>query len=153
MAKFTKKLRRRQLDEGLTGLRGVSRLPRGYIREIRDALEMSSYQLADRMGLSQSTVMDMEASERKGTITINSLERAAAALGCKLVYALVPDDSLEQMVTKQAQLRARELSSSVFRTMALEEQATETLEQNSLIDELADDLLRKGKRELWKHDK
>jgi predicted DNA-binding mobile mystery protein A len=114
---------------------------------------MSSYQLADRMGLSQSTVMDMEASERKGTITIKSLERAAAALGCQLVYALVPDESLEQMVTKQAHARARELSSSVFRTMALEEQATETSEQNSLIDELAYDLLRKGKRELWKHDK
>lgn len=153
MAKLTTKLRRRQLDEGLTGLRGLGRLPRGYIREIRDALEMSSYQLADRLGVSQSTVMDMEASERNGTITIKSLERAAAALGCKLVYALVPNDSLEQIVTKQAKLRARELSSSVFRTMALEQQATETSEQNSLIDELADDLLRKGKRELWKHDK
>jgi predicted DNA-binding mobile mystery protein A len=153
MAKFTTKLRRRQLDEGLAVLRGVSRPPRGYIREIRDALEMSSYQLADRMGVSQSTVMDMEASERNGTITIKSLERAATTLGCKLVYALVPDDSLEQIVTKQAKLRARELSSSVFRTMALEQQATATSDQDSLIDELADDLLRKGKRELWKRDK
>lgn len=114
---------------------------------------MSSYQLADRMGVSQSTVMDLEASERNGTITIKSLEKAAAALGCKLVYALVPEVSLEQMVTNQAQLRARELSNSVFRTMALEQQTTETAEQNSLIDELAEDLLRKGKRELWKHDK
>ncbi|MBK7750108.1 MAG: mobile mystery protein A [Candidatus Obscuribacter sp.] len=153
MTKFTTKLRRRQLEEGLKGLRGVSRLPHGYIREIRDALEMSSYQLADRMGVSQSTVMDLEASERNGTITIKSLEKAAAALGCKLVYALVPEVSLEQMVTNQAQLRARELSNSVFRTMALEQQTTETAEQNSLIDELAEDLLRKGKRELWKHDK
>lgn len=114
---------------------------------------MSSYQLANRMGVSQSTVMDLEASERNGTITIKSLEKAAAALGCKLVYALVPDVSLEQLVTNQAQLRARELSTSVFRTMALEQQSTETSEQNSLIDELAEDLLRKGKRELWKHDK
>ncbi len=153
MARFTTKLRRRQLDEELTRFKGVSRPPRGYVREIREALEMSSYQLADRMGVSQSTVMDMEASERNGTITVKSLERAAAALGCKLVYALVPDESLEQMLTKQAHLRAMELSSTVFRTMALEQQATESSEQAFLIAELADELLRKGKRELWKNDK
>lgn len=153
MIKLTQKLRRRQLDQGLATLRGVNKMPRGYIREIREALEMSSYQLADRMGVSQSTVMDLEAGERSGTITLKSLERAAAALGCQLVYALVPEVSLEQMVAKQAQIRAKELSSSVFRTMALEQQATESSEHEALIDELANDILRKGKRELWKHDK
>lgn len=153
MIKLTQKLRRRQLDQGLATLRGVNKMPRGYIREIREALEMSSYQLADRMGVSQSTVMDLEAGERSGTITLKSLERAAAALGCQVVYALVPEVSLEQMVAKQAQIRAKELSSSVFRTMALEQQATESSEHEALIDELANDILRKGKRELWKHDK
>lgn len=153
MMKLTKKVRRRQLDQGLATLRGVKKMPRGYIREIREALEMSSYQLADRMGVSQSTVMDLEAGERNGTITLKSLERAATALGCQLVYALVPEVSLEQTITKQAQIRAKELSSSIFRTMALEQQATELSEHDALIDELANDLLRKGKRELWKHDK
>jgi predicted DNA-binding mobile mystery protein A len=152
MGKLTSKLRRRQLDEKLGKLRGLSRLPRGYIHEIREALEMSSYQLAERMGVSQSTVMDIEASERKDTITLKSLERAAAALGCRLVYALVPDESLEQMVAEQSRLRAKQLSATIFRTMALEQQAANASDNEMLIEELAEDVLRKGKRELWKHD-
>jgi predicted DNA-binding mobile mystery protein A len=153
MGKLTAKLRRRQLDDKLGKMGAPSRLPRGYIREIREALEMSSYQLAERMGVSQSTVKDLEASERKETISLKSLERAATALGCKLVYALVPDNSLEQIVTEQSRLRARQLSKTIFRTMALEQQTVNSSENEMLIEELAKDVLRKGKRELWKNDR
>jgi predicted DNA-binding mobile mystery protein A len=152
MGKLTTKLRRRQLDEKLKQLRGVKKLPRGYIREIRESLEMSSYQLAERMGISQSTVMDIENSERNGTITLKSLERAAAALGCKLVYGLVPESSLEQIVQEQSLLRAKQLSKTIFRTMALEKQATSSTENELLVRELAEDILLKGRRELWKHE-
>ncbi len=152
MGKITNKLRRRQLDEKLAKLRGLGKMPRGYIHEIRESLEMSTYDLAERMGVRQPTVMDIEASEHNGTITLKSLERAAEALGCKLVYALVPDISLEQMVTAQSRLRAKQMSASVFRTMALEQQTADDSENEMLIAELADDVLRKGKRELWKHD-
>lgn len=153
MGKPTAKLRRRQLDDKLGKMGAPSRLPRGYIREIREALEMSSYQLAERMGVSQSTVKDLEASERNETISLKSLERAATALGCKLVYALVPDNSLEQIVTEQSRLRARQLSKTIFRTMALEQQTVKSSENEMLIEELAEDVLRKGKRELWKNDR
>lgn len=153
MGNLTAKLRRRQLDDKLGKMGAPSRLPRGYIREIREALEMSSYQLAERMGVSQSTVKDLEASERNETISLKSLERAATALGCKLVYALVPDNSLEQIVTEQSRLRARQLSKTIFRTMALEQQTVKSSENEMLIEELAEDVLRKGKRELWKNDR
>src|SRR5262245_56463703 len=129
MPKLTHRLRRRQLDETLSRLKHVDPPRRGFIREIREALEMSTYQLADRMGISQSTVSDFEDSERKGTITLRSLERAADALGCKLVYALVPDSSLEEMIQNQARLRAQQVSQGVFRTMALEQQATNEADQ------------------------
>ena len=99
MVKLTTRLRRRQLDQSLAPFKAVGRPPRGYVREIRDALEMSSRQLAERMGVSQSTVMDMEASERRGTVTIKTLEKAAAAMGCRVVYALVPQTSLEAAVS------------------------------------------------------
>ena len=145
MPKFTTRLRRRQLDESLSKLKEIIRPPRGYIHEIRNALEMSSYQLAERMGVRQSTVMDMEESERNGTITLRSLERAGASLGCRVVYALVPESSLQEMVSLQARNRAQELSETVFRTMALEQQATTEKDRKALIDELTDDVLRKGK--------
>lgn len=97
--------------------------------------------------------MDLENSERNGTISLNSLERAAAALGCKLVYALVPEPSLEQIVAEQSQLRAKEISSTIFRSMGLEQQAATDADNQMLIQELAEDVLRKGKRELWKNGK
>jgi predicted DNA-binding mobile mystery protein A len=152
MSKLTTTLRRRQLDEKLNQLGHVPRLSHGYIRELREALQMSTYQFADRLGVSQSTVMDLEKSERHGTISIKSLERAAEALGCQLVYALVPRTSLEQMVEEQSKLRAKQLSSTIFRTMALEQQSASSSENEALIEQLAEDVLRHAKRELWKRD-
>lgn len=152
MANFTTRLRRRQLDQSLAPFKGISRPFKGYVREIRDALEMTSRQLAERMGVSQSTVMDVEESERRGTVNIKTLERAAAAMGCRVVYALVPETSLEALVTQQAQRRAKQLSATVFRSMALEKQQTSSIDSDDLIAELAADILRKGTSELWKHE-
>ncbi len=67
----------------------------GWIRHVREALEMSTYQLARFMRVNQSCVVQLEKSEAKGAIQIASLRRAAKALHCELVYALVSDDSLE----------------------------------------------------------
>jgi len=150
MAKFGAKLRRRQLDGSLLPYRELPKLPRGYIREIRDALEMSSYQLAARIGITQSSVIEMEENERTGKISLKTLERAAAALGCRLIYGLVPNDSLEEQVLLQARSRANDIVSPVARTMALEQQATDAGVQEDLIKELAEEILRKGGRELWK---
>lgn len=153
MARFATKLRRRQLDSQLAQYRNLSRLPRGYIREIRDALEMSSYQLAQRLGVSQSSVMEMEENERTGSISLKTLERAAAALGCKVVYGFIPEVDLEQQMLAQAQRQAIILSQSVLQTMGLECQSTDKTEQQHLIDQLTEDLLHKGGREIWKsHD-
>jgi predicted DNA-binding mobile mystery protein A len=152
MGKFTAKLRRKQLDESLNKYKEIQQPSRGYIREIREALEMSSYQLADRLNISQPAVFEMEENERRGAISLRTLERAAQALGCKVVYALVPEKPLEQMVIDQAHLRAQKLSETVFRTMALEKQSTGADEETELINELSAELLRKGGRELWKRD-
>lgn len=148
MSTFSSKLRRKQLDELLAG-KDLPQLRRGYIREIRDALEMSSYQLADRMRLSQSSVKQLEDSERRGAITLKSLERVAEALGCKLVYGLIPKASLEQTVKQQALRKAAEITAGVVRTMALEQQSVQADHSNEMLADLADDILRKGGRELW----
>ena len=152
MSKFAAKLRRRQLDKTLHGYKIVPQPPRGFIHEIRTALEMSTYQFASRVGVHQSTVVAMEESERNGAISLKNLERAADALGCKLVYALVPNNSLEEQVSDQARRKARDLFRPVKRTMALEKQSTEYTDQEELIAEIAAEILRKGGRELWKID-
>ena len=42
------------------------------------------------MKVHQPRIVELEKAEAKGNITMQSLERAAEALGCRVVYALVP---------------------------------------------------------------
>jgi predicted DNA-binding mobile mystery protein A len=73
---------------------------------MRDALGMSSYQLARRMGFSPTRVRQFEREEVVGSIRLSVLRRAADALNCQLCYAFVPEEPLEDMVLRQAYLRA-----------------------------------------------
>jgi predicted DNA-binding mobile mystery protein A len=119
-------LARKHLQNALAPLRKASaqtRPPRGWIRAIRDALGMTSRQLATRMGLSQSTVTALEQSEASDTISLKTLRQAAAALDCELVYALVPRTSLDDMVHKRASALADQHLARIHHTMRLEDQA------------------------------
>jgi predicted DNA-binding mobile mystery protein A len=95
---------RRRLDRQLEGLeaRVGPRPPGGWIRKIRDALGMSTMELAARLGVTRARVSQLEQAEVQGSIPLSSLQRAAAALNCQICYAFVPDEPLEQMVRRQA---------------------------------------------------
>ena len=76
------------------------------------------------MGVAQATIVHLEQSEAHETIQLSTLRRAADALDCDLVYALVPrEGSLEQAVFAQARRRAAQAVSAVDRSMELEDQA------------------------------
>ena len=94
---------RRRLDERFRRLRPLADEPRphkGWIRAIRDALGMSSTELAARIGVSQQRVSQIEQGELQETITLETLRRAANALDCDLVYVLEPRTSLDEAVRK-----------------------------------------------------
>ena len=117
--------------------------PRGWVRAIRDAIGMSSRDLAERLGVSQASVVSLEASERSSRIQLDTLERAADAMGCELVYVLRPRDGgrLEQIVRERAGLVAMRDLGPVAHTMALEDQAvqfTEVAEFQRQVDALVD---------------
>src|SRR5215203_4639449 len=98
-------------------------LPRnGWIHAIRSAIGMSTRQLAKLMHVSQSNVIRLEKSEKMSTITLNSLHEVANAMNCKLVYFLMPDDSFDVMLKKQAQKKAKEQVSIISHSMKLENQ-------------------------------
>jgi len=150
MSKITTTLRRWQLDKQLSQYKNMPRFKAGYIREIRDALDMSSTQLANRLGISQSGTISMERSELEETISLKTLARAAEALNCKLVYALVPKTSLEQTVIDQARQKIAAEAENIFRSMKLEMQSTDKEERDRLVNELVDEMIRQGGRQLWK---
>ena len=52
----------------------------------------------------------LEQSERRGTISVNGLDRVAQAMGCKLIYAVVPRNgkTLEDLADDRALGRVME---------------------------------------------
>jgi predicted DNA-binding mobile mystery protein A len=104
---------------------------RGWIRAIRSALGMTSAQLADRLGIKQPSVVALEQSEAKGTIELATLHRVAEALDAKLVYALVPNKTLESMVRDRARQRLAPLEHS----MRLEDQGLGRKDSEAQLDE------------------
>ena len=97
---------REQLDLSLAKLKPLGQTARpikGWLRAIRTGLGMSGVQLAKQLGVKPPRVVEMEKSELEGAITLKVLERAAEAMGCSLVYALIPRaGSLEQALREQA---------------------------------------------------
>lgn len=145
-------LRRRQLDNQLNPLQPFARTSRprkGWIREVRNALGMTARQLAQRLGISQPSVAKFERSEEAETISLKSLRKVAEALDCTLVYAFVPNDSLEATLNQQAERRASELLQRVEHTMRLEAQGLPAEEIDIERQELAQEMIRTLSRELW----
>ncbi len=130
-------------------LRHLPSPERGWIREIREALGMSGPQLARRMKVTPSTVIDMEQSEAAGTISVGTLRRSAEAMGLKFVYAFVPPESLEAIVRTRATEVAARFYEGVDHNMALEDQAGNERGKREQVAELADELVRNLSRDLW----
>ena len=146
---------RRHLDSRFDAIRSkdvFARPPKGWLRAIRDALGMTTRQLAKRANMSQTAVSLWERSEAQDTISIGKLREAAEALDCELVYALVPKRSLEETVRKRAAQIADAKLARMHHTMRLEAQA---LGKNDLDLErvrLIDELMRSKASRLWEDE-
>lgn len=146
---------RKQLDKRLNMMRnsdGLSRPPRGWIRAIREALGMTSAQLGKRLGVSQPTALAYEKGEMSKSITLDSLERAAHALDCRLVYALVPRKPLQVLVEERARARAGKRLRAVAHSMALEDQRVEESDEREHLERLVDQLLEGPGSVLWEEE-
>jgi predicted DNA-binding mobile mystery protein A len=111
---------------------------------------MSSAQLAERMHISRQSLEALEAREVAGTATVDALRRAADALDCDFVYALVPrQGSIEAMVTAQARRHAERLVGRAGHTMALEAQTVAESETEEQIAVVTRRLLAEWPRSLW----
>ncbi len=84
---------------------------------------MPRHVLGQRMQLGEKRVQQMELGEARGRITVDALARAAAALDCELVVALVPRESLESRVQQRRLRLAKDwIRTRTLNTMSLEGQ-------------------------------
>lgn len=149
---------RRRLDrhfEGLGSLVGP-RPGRGWIREIREALGMSTFELAERMGITQARVSQYERAEVDGTIRLATLDTVARSMRCRLCYAMVPEEPLQAMVHRQALDKAATIVAQsgphaarlVDEALHAENPSLAAEEVSERIEDLAYELI--DRRGLWK---
>ena len=93
MVAIERKLLRKKLDKEMRYYRLAGREQNptsGLLRAVRQALKVPLKEVAGRLGVGEADVFEMEEREETGSITLRSLGRTAEAMGCKVVYGIVP---------------------------------------------------------------
>lgn len=145
----------KQLDKQLKEWQNVSRKygrPRlGWIKTLRITLSMSVEQLAKRLGLSGSRIVQLENAEMNDAVSLRSLREAANALECELVYAIVPKDhnTLASIIEKQIELIAKERIARVAHSMSLEDQSVNDKMLKNQKADLVKSLMDHFNKKLW----
>jgi predicted DNA-binding mobile mystery protein A len=148
----TNSLKRMQLADALRGFSPLSPSPRGgWVRAIREALGMTQAQLAAQLGIARQSLQDLESAEANRRITLDSLDKLAKAMDCRLVYALVPAaGSLDDVRTRRAQQLADVMLKTTEHSMALESQGVPAREGKRQRKLLVESLLRGSPHKLWR---
>jgi predicted DNA-binding mobile mystery protein A len=140
-----RQLRLSQLDRGLNEMRSLSPRPsRGWIASVREALGLSLRQVGQAIHASRQAVQQLEKAEASDRITLAALRRVGEAMGCELVYILVPKTgSFTELAEQPTRDRTKRDVESVMHTMMLENQKPENASQ--LIEDEAQRRLNRGK--------
>lgn len=152
MAKPLSIIQLRQLDDRLSKVREVGAIDPpsdGWIRTLRQALGMTSEQLATRMGVTRQAVLQLEGAEQNRTATWTSMRRAADAMDCDVVYAFVPRGSLSQVLMRQGRKQAERHIGRVSHSMRLDSHVVGPAEHERQVEELASQLALERSRALW----
>ena len=118
----------------------------GWIRYMRQTLNMTLKNLAARVGVSIATVAQAERGEAAGKVTIGTLRTMAQAMECEFVYAFISNVDIDELLKKKALEKAKQILSRADTHMTLENQRVEQNFQERL-ERLANKLFDKG--DVW----
>jgi predicted DNA-binding mobile mystery protein A len=104
-------------------------------------------QFARGLGVTPQSVDALEKSEATGAVQLKTLRRAAEVLNCRLVYALIPNSLLEDIVDERVRKIALRDLDRVAHSMVLEAQGTGTADIEERIREYIRDTLKE--RDIW----
>ena len=82
----------------------ATRPARGWLRAVREATGLTQRQVAERAAVKRQSYAQFEIAEEKGSISVASLRRAAEAMGCELVYYIVPRESAARTYAELARI-------------------------------------------------
>lgn len=124
--------------------------PEGWLKTVRKALNMSGAQLARKIGATRSRVAQAEKNELAGTVTLKTLQQMAEAMGCRVVYAIVPVTGMtDDLIASRAKEKARKLVEQAGKHMALEAQALSPQQTQYEIERLQRQIMTELPSDLW----
>lgn len=121
----------------------------GWIATVRKALGMSGAQLAKRLGVTRARVSQAERAETDGGVTLRTMNTFAEAMGCRFVYAIVPEGRIEDVIEAQARKKAGMLVARASSHMALESQSLSEAQNAEEIERIARELVRTMPSTFW----
>ena len=121
----------------------------GWIATVRKSLGMSGAQLAKRLGVTRARISQAERAEPGGGVTVKTMRTAAEAMGCRFVYAIVPEGRIEDVIAAQARKKAQALVSKARAHMALESQSLSEAQNAEEVERIARELIRAMPSDLW----
>jgi predicted DNA-binding mobile mystery protein A len=146
-------LRIQQLEETYDPFRavmGVVPPTGGWLRAAREGLGMSNAQLAKRVGLkAKQSIEDIQQSEPAGTAKLETLREVAAAMGCRLIYAIIPEKPLEELRRERATQIAKKNLGRSLHTMKLERQELAEAAKRRALERQVEKLLEGNPQRLW----
>lgn len=125
----------------------IDRPPQGWLKTIREFLGMTTTQLAQRIGVTQPRVVNMEKNEKN--IKISTMEKIADSLNCDFVYAFVPRENIDDVIYNQAKKKAQKILNKVNHNMSLENQLANT---DELLKDMIEELLDGNIARIWDKD-
>ncbi len=148
--KVVAKQYREKVNQAIKQFGGFSVLPpEGWIRTVRTALGMSGPQLAKRLGVTKMRVSRAENDEPTGSVTLKTMKTMAEAMGCRFVYAVIPEAEVEEVIKQRAIEKAREKVKTASTHMALEDQTLSKEQLDFEIERIATDIVEKMPANLW----
>jgi predicted DNA-binding mobile mystery protein A len=123
---------------------------KGWINTIRTSLNMTMAQLGAKLKITRQGVRNIEESESKGSISINSLKELGEALDLKFVYGFVPKDgTIDNLINTKAEKLAQKIVLRTNQNMKLEDQGIGDEKINETIKDLAYEIKREMRKSLW----
>jgi len=101
------------------------------------------------MEITKAAIYQAERMERDGGVTLDRMDRIAQAMGGRFVYAIVPNESVDQMMQAQARNKAEAIVKRAGAQMALEKQALTPEQMEEEIARIAGELVRELPRDFW----
>lgn len=127
----------------------ISNHPMGdQIRTMRESLGMTQEQLAERSGLTQSVIADIE-NGRRNNLQLSTVQKLATALNCEPLFQMIPKKDIHQILDEKSTEMARKIVSATSGSAAIEMQLPNSEVVNAQMMQIKKEILEKHRSILW----